>query len=143
MPETLEMLPVKQKVSTEFTFIHTDWGVVGIIARGGLLVRLVLPARNEEQSHSVIEKFDAVATYERHLLPGLQQDIADYFQGKPVRFKVSLDLSYTNDFGRKILRACEQIEYGQTLSYGQLASQSGHPGRPGPSGILWHRTEFP
>lgn len=121
------MLPVKQQLSTEFTFIHTDWGVVGIIARGALLVRLILPTRNEEQALSMIEKFDATASLQRNLLPDLQQDITDYFQEKPVHFKVRLDLSYTNDFGRKILRVCEQIEYSQTWSYGQLASQSGHP----------------
>jgi len=92
MPTTLEMLPVKQQLSTEFTFIHTDWGVVGIIARGALLVRLILPTRNEEQAHSVIEKFDATASLQRNLLPDLQQDITDYFQGKPVHFKVRLDL---------------------------------------------------
>jgi methylated-DNA-[protein]-cysteine S-methyltransferase len=128
MPSTLEKLPIKKQLCTEFAFIHTDWGIVGIIARGRSLLRLVLPVRNEDQAHCAIEEFDASATHRGHLLEDLQKDVADYFQGIPVQFDVPLDVSFTNAFRRKILMTCAQIEYGQTLSYGQLASQSGHPG---------------
>jgi methylated-DNA-[protein]-cysteine S-methyltransferase len=54
--------------------------------------------------------------------------ITQYFDGGVVDFShVQADLSDATDFQRRVLTACKRIEYGQTVSYGDLAKAVGQP----------------
>ncbi|MCA9409689.1 MAG: MGMT family protein [Candidatus Omnitrophica bacterium] len=54
-------------------------------------------------------------------------DLDDYLSGKKVRFKVPFDLSGHTPFREQVLRACAEIPYGRTVSYGDLAFEIGKP----------------
>ena len=55
------------------------------------------------------------------------RQIGEYFSGTRREFCLPLRLSGT-PFEQAVYRALLQIPYGKTASYGQLASQAGHPG---------------
>jgi len=110
-----------------YTILRTRFGSAGIVAADKGLSRIVLTGKNMEGFHRLICKLIPEAQYEKQLLPSLQRQLKDYFSGKPVHFRVKLDLSSLADFQRKVLQACARIEYGQTISYGELAGRIGKP----------------
>jgi methylated-DNA-[protein]-cysteine S-methyltransferase len=56
-----------------------------------------------------------------------QRQLEEYFAGRRREFALKLDVSGT-PFQRKVWSALLTIPFGQTRSYGQIASHIGHPG---------------
>src|SRR5262249_35315159 len=55
-----------------------------------------------------------------------ERQLSEYFAGQRQVFAVRLDLSGTR-FQKQVWNALLTIPYGETRSYGQIASQIGHP----------------
>lgn len=55
-----------------------------------------------------------------------RRQLREYFAGKRRRFDLSLRLSGT-DFQQSVLRALQEIPYGETVSYGEIARRIGRP----------------
>jgi methylated-DNA-[protein]-cysteine S-methyltransferase len=53
--------------------------------------------------------------------------ILEYLEGVRREFDLSIDWSGVSDFQRNVLSAVYAIPYGETRSYGQIASQIGRP----------------
>lgn len=57
-----------------------------------------------------------------------QKQIEEYFAGDRTRFSIPVDLELLkSSFRRDVLRQCQKIPYGTTLSYGELAARVGSP----------------
>ncbi len=92
--------------------------------RGLAHIRLSATVLSAERA--VYEVFpDAVP--DSRILPEFRRQWRDYFRGRPVDFKVDLDLSALGAFQRAVLAACARIPYGATSTYGQLAQEVGAP----------------
>lgn len=50
-----------------------------------------------------------------------------YFAGQLQQFDLPVDLTGRTEFQERVLRACCDIPYGATVSYGELVGRSGHP----------------
>jgi len=112
--------------SLQFATLSTSWGVFGFVARNGRLVATFLP-RNKERVADMIRKAFPLAVENPKLLPAFQKQLGEYFAGKAVRFSVDIDLADAPPFHRSVLAACRRVDYGQTVSYGQLARKVGNP----------------
>lgn len=68
----------------------------------------------------------------------------DYFDGEPVRFDehLTLDWRLSEGFSRTALQTIATIEWGQTLSYGEVAVIAGHPGAARAVGTACRLTPF-
>lgn len=53
--------------------------------------------------------------------------LEQYFVGERHQFDIALDLSLGTPFQQSVWRALQQIPYGQTISYAQLAQSIGKP----------------
>jgi methylated-DNA-[protein]-cysteine S-methyltransferase len=57
-----------------------------------------------------------------------RQEMKDYLAGRRTEFTQPLDLSAVHGpFHRKVLERLARLPFGQTISYGELASRSGSP----------------
>lgn len=56
---------------------------------------------------------------------GTQLD--EYFAGERRRFDVPIDLSGLATFDRVVLDTVREVPYGETITYGAVAAQLGHP----------------
>ena len=61
------------------------------------------------------------------MLRQAQRELAEYFGGERKRFEVALAPSGT-PFQRSVWKAISTVGFGQTISYGELASRAGCPG---------------
>ena len=110
-----------------YSVLPLHLGSVGIIAGPQGLSNVILTKRKARETRSYLQQLFPDAQFNKHLMPLLQRQLRDYFAGKPVRFRVKLDLSSLTPFQRQVLQACTKIEYGQTISYSQLARRIGKP----------------
>ena len=67
-----------------------------------------------------------------------------YFAGEPVDFlSVTLDMAGLSQFEIDVYQALRRVGYGQTTSYGALASQVGSPGAAQAIGMAMGRNPWP
>ncbi len=58
----------------------------------------------------------------------LAERLQAYAEGSVDDFRdVRLDLAHLTAFGRRVVRECRQIDWGQTTTYGELAERAGAP----------------
>lgn len=77
---------------------------------------------------------DAAATAE------VAAQLDEYFAGTRRRFTLDLDLHGVDGFERRALEAMDEIPYGETASYGELAILAGSPGAHRAAGSACART---
>ena len=65
------------------------------------------------------------ATRDDKVLGDVKKTLLDYFNGKPVSFKIPLDLSIGTQFQRKVWRKVGEIPYGELRSYKWVARSIG------------------
>ena len=71
---------------------------------------------------------DAVGTSvaDGHLATALVQ-LNEYFDGERTSFDVAIDRSARSGFRGEVLNALEDVPFGSTVTYGQLAASAGRP----------------
>jgi methylated-DNA-[protein]-cysteine S-methyltransferase len=62
------------------------------------------------------------------LLQEAARQMGEYFDGRRRKFELPLDLSEVRVFQRDVLTTLLEVPYGEVVTYGELATLSGHPG---------------
>ena len=62
------------------------------------------------------------------VLSQAEAELSEYFAGERRHFTVPLDRSTRHGFRGEVLDALEDVPYGETISYGELAADAGRPG---------------
>jgi len=96
------------------------------VCQGSRLSRVVLPHYRANELDELIHWEHPGCQRQDEPFAELIEASRAYFNGQAVSFDaIACDLPAESTFGGKVLRACQQIEYGQTLSYRQLAMKIG------------------
>ena len=95
---------------------------------GGLLTANFLDGA---EARSTAEQFAAARSARADEQPAalavLSGQLGDYFAGSVPRFSVAIDWTQFEPFQRSVLQRCATIEYGDRISYGELAEEIGAP----------------
>lgn len=109
-----------------FLRIDTPLGDMRIVEDGKHVIRVDLPGTWEElETPNETENFDRKEE-ESPLLVQVRSQLTEYFRGERQRFDVPL-APHGTLFQREVWAALEKIPYGQTRSYGEVASMVGRP----------------
>jgi len=104
------------------TRIDSPVGKLTLIANDNNLVAVAWEHENIDA-----KKFASPAANAEHpVLCMAKAQLAEYFAGKRTEFSLPLKFEGT-DFQKRVWRGLQQIPYGKTWSYGQLASAVGSP----------------
>jgi methylated-DNA-[protein]-cysteine S-methyltransferase len=77
-------------------------------------------------------------------VPEVARLAARYFAGERVSFsEVSIDLDWCTPFQRALVEAIRTVEYGETVTYGELAALAGRPRAPRAAGALCSTNRLP
>ena len=107
------------------------------------MIAVSLPAPTAEAARRGVCG-DADFGLQDRMLPGLAEDLVQYFAGDRVdlrRYRV--DLSELPPFFRRALLAARSIPYGQTRSYGWVAARAGSPAGARAAGQAMARNPIP
>lgn len=111
----------------KYAVVPVQDGSIGFVASDKGVCHVLMSSRSADVTRRTLAKRHPEATHDADLLPGFQRQLHDYFDGRPVRFRVRTDLDNVTDFQREVLEACATIDYGHTLTYSQLAALVGRP----------------
>jgi len=80
---------------------------------------------------------EALARFARRVSPRLlespaptdraRRELDEYFEGRRTTFDLDLDLSLAGGFRLEVLHELEQVPFGETTTYGELARRAGRP----------------
>jgi len=96
----------------ELTLVASPKGVAAILWENDSPLRVRLGPLLLNPAHPVLKK--------------VEQQLADYFEGKRKTFSLTLDPAGTT-FQKKVWKALLTIPFGETRTYSQIAKQIGHP----------------
>lgn len=115
---------------TDATYRVVD-SPVGSLLIAGTQTGLVRVAFNRQDHERVLSELAAVVGSRILLDPHGFADVVDqleeYFEGSRTDFSVPVDLRLAQGFRLSVLTALQQIRYGQTNTYAQIAATAGSP----------------
>lgn len=104
----------------------TALGLFGIGWTDHGLARVLLPDTSQKAMLDRLKRGGALPGEPTRMISALINRIEDYAEGRPVTFSATqLDLSSVPDFHRRAYERLLQVEWGQTLTYGDLARELG------------------
>jgi methylated-DNA-[protein]-cysteine S-methyltransferase len=106
------------------TVVNSPVGPLTLVASDGALVGLYMDEQRHRPAPATFGEPDAAQDHE--LFADAASQLDEYFDGERTRFDLRLALDGTA-FQRRVWAALQDIPYGQTISYGQLADQIGQP----------------
>ncbi|NIF20788.1 methylated-DNA--[protein]-cysteine S-methyltransferase [Candidatus Pantoea multigeneris] len=96
----------------ELTLVASDRGVVAILWEDDSPSRVKLSATQHDDHHPILCE--------------TERQLCAYFAGELQHFTLPMDARGT-EFQQKVWHALTTIPFGETRSYGQIATQIGHP----------------
>ena len=113
--------------------IDSPIGELTIVERDGALAGLYMTEHKPAPDPSSFgERDDTV-------LPEVEQQLGEYFAGRRTTFDLPLG-PHGTPFQEKVWAALRSIPYGETWTYGQLATSIGQPGASRAVGLATGRT---
>lgn len=129
-----------------YCLFDTAIGPCGIAWNERGLTRLQLPQSDGDATENRLRAKSAGASPARPS-PAAQRAIAEiqrYLTGTKVDFSpIAIDLDHTDPLHRRIYAMARSIAWGQTVTYGELAQQSGCPGEAREVGQAMARNPMP
>ncbi|MEU3691485.1 methylated-DNA--[protein]-cysteine S-methyltransferase [Streptomyces narbonensis] len=98
--------------------------LVGQLAEGGRAVLRSLSLPGQKGGVGVEDGW----THAPEAFAGAARQLGEYFAGRRDRFDIPYDVSGGTEFQRRVWRALEEIPYGTTVSYGDVARLVGSSG---------------
>ena len=128
----------------KYTVFSTKWGFFSFAATGEGICCTLLPLPERSVARKILLDTIENAVFDKYLLGRLQKKIVAYFDGSTIDFsEFRIDLDGSSRFAATCLTACRKIGYGQTVSYGQLASLANCPGAARAVGTVMARNKLP
>jgi methylated-DNA-[protein]-cysteine S-methyltransferase len=116
-------------MSNNVQAFQTPIGWCAIAGRGEIVCAVTVGHRNADRAARSIEKILGSEICESNWNRPLAERINAVLDGEPDEFlDVEIDLSHLTPFARRIAAVCRKIRWGQTRSYGSLATAAGFPG---------------
>lgn len=109
-----------------YTSIKTQIGILGIIRDDNCLLRIHLP--NEEISKQALQKIYPNETIKESKsgFKDVINQLIEYFDGKRKNFTIKTKMKIA-PFYKKVLAEVAKVQYGDTVSYGQIAQKLNNP----------------
>lgn len=106
--------------------VKTRLGPVWVLATGAGIREVRLGARGRP-SGRVLKREGMRLVWKRRWTDPARRLLERYFNGGPVALEVPLDLARGTPFERRVWEATRRVPYGDTVSYGTIASWLGAP----------------
>jgi len=111
-------------------FYETEIGKIMIAENGTAITNLYFREKADVK--------DDITVKETDLLKEANRQLQEYFEGNRKSFDLPLDPSGT-EFQMKCWKALQEIPYGETRSYGEIAKRIGNPKAPRAVGLSNNR----
>ena len=129
---------------TKYSILKTKWGYFGIAGNETGLLKTCLPTTFDKANLLLLKGLEN-AKYDKRYFSRIERQINAYFEGSYVSFDsdIAVVMDGFSDFGRLVLSDCRTINFGETISYGQLAERIGRPNAARAVGQILSKNPLP
>lgn len=113
--------------SFNYNIIESSWGFLCAVWSRQGLYSLSFPRSNKAAALKYLCVDAALAEHDDAYI--LEQELKLYFNGYKVTFSATVDLTGYSSFAYNVLSALRNVDYGETISYAELAEVAHFPGR--------------
>lgn len=110
--------------------VHTPIGWIKISEEDGFLTEI-----------NYTESIEGIEQQSSPLLENAAKQLQEYFEGYRKSFDLPLKVTGSN-FNKAVLAQLAKVPYGETVTYGQLAQQSGYPKAARAVGSVMRKNPF-
>ena len=113
----------------KYVIFRTKWGYFSMAGTESGLCRTQLPQPERGKIESQILKNLPEAKFDKSYFKNLQEKIVAYFDGEIVSFGTDIPVAFDgfHGFSCKVLAACRETGFGQTITYAGLAKKLHRP----------------
>jgi methylated-DNA-[protein]-cysteine S-methyltransferase len=113
----------------ELTTFNTPLGWCAMLGRGEQLRALTFGHRNADAALAWLDGNLTIGARLGRWNPQLVKRIVAVLDGEPDNFSdIEVDAEHLTAFGRRVIRICRRIDWGETKTYAQLAAAVGRAG---------------
>lgn len=108
---------------------NTPMGRIYIALSHRGLCRVSTDSASIEQFAQEVEEIypNKKVIFDNEKIRDIRRKIVEYFSYERRNFNIKVDLSHLTEFQRKVLETCLKLDFGEAVSYGELALRSGNP----------------
>jgi methylated-DNA-[protein]-cysteine S-methyltransferase len=117
--------------------------VVATTPRGLVRVAYTEPGAQDEVLEDLAARVSPRMLEAPERLDEARRELDEYFAGRRRAFDLALDLRALPSFTVSVLGALARVPYGETTTYGELASRVGHPKAARAVGTVMNRNRIP
>jgi methylated-DNA-[protein]-cysteine S-methyltransferase len=126
-----------------YDVVESPLGPLLVAATEQGLLRIYFDADPEQQLELVARAAGARVLRIPRSVDAARRELDEYFSGGRRSFDLSIDLRGAAPFTAEVLAQLVRVPYGQTATYGELASRVGHPRAARAVGTVMNRNPVP
>jgi methylated-DNA-[protein]-cysteine S-methyltransferase len=126
-----------------YDVVESPLGPLLVAATEQGLLRIYFDADPEQQLELVARAAGARVLRVPRSVDAARRELDEYFSGGRRSFDLSIDLRGAAPFTAEVLAQLVRVPYGQTATYGELASRVGHPRAARAVGTVMNRNPVP
>ena len=107
---------------------NTDLRWMCLLWKNDTLARLTFYHDRATDAEAIVETEIGYSVSLQTNTTTLARSLAKYAKGQQISFSDIPTCAPRTSFQQKVLSCCQQIPYGCTMTYGEIAKQVGHPG---------------
>jgi methylated-DNA-[protein]-cysteine S-methyltransferase len=115
--------------------------VVGVTDHG--ICRISYDPDPEHVLETLAQRFGPRVLRSAKPVDRVRRELDEYFAGRRRAFDLDWDVRPLAPFNQRVLRELAHVEYGRTVTYGQLAAASGNPRAARAVGTIMNRNPIP
>lgn len=126
--QLVEKARALELVDVAYRVVDSPVGALLLASTEAGLVRVAFESEDHDRILELLsEQLSPRILRDTSSLDGAARQLDEYFAGQRHRFELPVDLQLSTEFRRQVQLELSHIDYGQTLSYAQLAQQIGKP----------------
>ena len=115
-------------VDVAYTMVDTPVGSLGVATTEAGLVKVALHPDEEPFLEELAAAVSPRVVEMPQRLDAVRRQLDEYFEGRRTTFSLQIDWQLSRGFRRMVLETLfSQVQFGQVVSYGELALRVGHP----------------
>ena len=126
-----------------YDVVESPLGPLLVAATDRGLLRIFFDADPEEQLDRLARAAGLRVLRAPRTVDDVRRELDEYFSGHRRSFDLSIDLRGAAPFTAEVLGQLARVPYGQTATYGELASRVGHPRAARAVGTVMNRNPVP
>jgi methylated-DNA-[protein]-cysteine S-methyltransferase len=126
-----------------YDVVESPLGPLLVAATDHGLLRIYFDADPPEQLELLARAAGARVLRAPRSVDDARRELDEYFSGRRRSFDLSIDLRGAAPFTAEVLDQLARVPYGQTATYGELASRVGHPRAARAVGTVMNRNPVP